>query len=96
MVRIVAVKKQGEASPAMAIQALAPYYQTSITVNTAIKDALDWLRIQQQDNGGFAGMSAENSTESNAQVIVALTALGIDPTSWEKPGGRSLLTAMWI
>ncbi|MCL1821158.1 MAG: terpene cyclase/mutase family protein [Oscillospiraceae bacterium] len=79
---------------AMAIQALAPYYQTSAMVNAAIRNALDWLRTQQQENGGFAGMSAGNSTESSAQVVVALTALGIDPTSWEKPGGRNPLTAM--
>ncbi|MCL2046403.1 MAG: terpene cyclase/mutase family protein, partial [Oscillospiraceae bacterium] len=81
---------------AMAIQALAPYYQTSATVHAAVDDALDWLQSQQNDKGGFAGFggSVENSTESSAQVIVALTALGIDPTSWEKPGGWNPLMAM--
>ena len=81
---------------AMAIQALAPYYQTSATVNAAVENALDWLKTRQSNNGGFAGFggSPENSTESDAQIVVALTALGIDPTTWEKPGGRNPLTAM--
>lgn len=76
---------------AMALQALAPYYnssesytyeQTAIgqivtkTVATVIEEALDTLSTLQQDDGGFASWEA-NNVESAAQVLVALSALGI-------------------
>ena len=65
---------------AMAIQALAPYYKTNETVKTAVDKALDVLSGLQQGDGGFGSWGTVNS-ESCAQVIVALTALGIDPTA---------------
>ena len=64
---------------AMAIQALAPYYKTNEAVKAAVDKALEWLSGQQQADGGFVSWDAANS-ESCAQVVVALTALGIDPT----------------
>ena len=63
---------------AMTIQALAPYYKTNAKVKTAVDKGLTWLSEHQQDDGGFASWGAVNS-ESCAQVIVALAALGIDP-----------------
>ena len=63
----------------MAIQALAPYYKTNETVKAAVDKALDVLSGLQQGDGGFGSWGTVNS-ESCAQVIVALTALGIDPT----------------
>ena len=63
----------------MALQALAPYYATDPAVKTAVDKALECLSNMQLENGGFASGGIENS-ESNVQVIVALTALGIDPT----------------
>ena len=65
---------------AMAIQALAPYYKTNETVKAAVDKALDVLSGLQQGDGGFGSWGTVNS-ESCAQVIVALTALGIDPTT---------------
>ena len=65
---------------AMAIQALAPYYKTNETVKAAVDKALDVLSGLQQGDGGFGSWGTINS-ESCAQVIVALTALGIDPTA---------------
>ena len=65
---------------AMAIQALAPYYSTNEAVKTAVDNALDVLSSMQLPTGGFGSWGSENS-ESCAQVIVALTALGIDPAS---------------
>ena len=65
---------------AMAIQALAPYYKTNETVKAAVDKALDVLSGLQQGDGGFGSWGTVNS-ESCAQVIVALTALGIDPTA---------------
>ena len=65
---------------AMAIQALAPYYKTNETVKAAVDKALEALSTLQRPDGGFGSWGTINS-ESCAQVIVALTALGIDPTA---------------
>ena len=65
---------------AMAIQALAPYYSTNEAVKAAVDKALDVLSSMLLPTGGFDSWGSENS-ESCAQVIVALTALGIDPAS---------------
>ena len=64
---------------AMAIQALAPYYKTNETVKAAVDKALEALSALQRNDGGFGSWGTINS-ESCAQVIVALTALGLDPT----------------
>ncbi len=64
----------------MAIQALAPYYKTDAKVKAAVDKALEVLSGLQRNDGGFASWGSVNS-ESCAQVIVALTALGIDPTA---------------
>ena len=65
---------------AMAIQSLAPYYKTNETVKAAVDKALEALSALQRNDGGFGSWGTVNS-ESCAQVIVALTALGIDPTT---------------
>ena len=65
---------------AMAIQSLAPYYKTNETVKAAVDKALEALSALQRNDGGFDSWGTVNS-ESCAQVIVALTALGIDPTA---------------
>ena len=65
---------------AMAIQALAPYYKTNETVKAAVDKALEALSTLQRSDGGFGSWGTVNS-ESCAQVIVALTALGIDPAT---------------
>ena len=62
----------------MAIQALAPYYGSSARVTAAVDTALAYLSAAQNSRGGYSSAGAENS-ESAAQVIVALTTLGIDP-----------------
>lgn len=65
---------------AMAIQALAPYYSSNAKVKSAIDDALNRLSQMQEVNGGYTSWGTANA-ESVAQVIVALTSLGIDPAS---------------
>ena len=65
---------------AMAIQALAPYYKTNEAVKAAVDKALEALSALQRGDGGFGSWGTVNS-ESCAQVIVALTALGIDPAT---------------
>ena len=81
----------------MAIQALAPYYDTNGTVKSAVDEALLCLSAKQYDNGGF-GFIDGICTESCAQVIVALTALGIDPETDARfvKNGISVLDAMCL
>lgn len=62
----------------MALQALAPYYNSNGQVKAAVDKALLCLSEMQQDNGGFGSVDGM-CAESCAQVIVALAALGIDP-----------------
>ena len=76
---------------AMALTALAPY-QEETDVKAAVEQALTFLSAAQQDDGGFMSWGAANS-ESCAQVIVALTALGIDPAAdarFTKAGGTAI------
>ncbi len=61
---------------AMALQALAPYTSRSEVKNTVDK-ALQCLSDLQGNDGAYDSWGTENS-ESVAQVIVALSALGID------------------
>lgn len=65
---------------AMALQALAPYQQQYPEV---IDAALNALSAAQTVTGGFESWGAQSS-ESCAQVILALTALNIDPTADER------------
>ena len=70
--------KNGAADPdltGMTLQALAKY-QTTPAVKTATDRALICLSNMQLADGGFSGWGAA-CTESTAQVIVALTELGI-------------------
>jgi len=62
---------------AMALQALAPY-QDRTDVKTATVKALTCLSALQKIDGGFASYG-EEASESTVQVLVALTALGINP-----------------
>lgn len=66
---------------AMAIQALAPYYENA-QVKAAVDAALTFLAGAQNADGTFSEIpGTAASAESTAQVIVALTALDIDPTA---------------
>ena len=61
---------------AMALAALAPYKNGSAA--DAVERGLSFLSSKQLESGGFMSYGKENA-ESSAQVIVALTALGINP-----------------
>ena len=80
---------------AMVLQALAPYYKTNTEVKTAVDAALALLSDRQDVNGGYASYGDANS-ESNAQVLVALTALGIDPEADARflKNGHSVVDAL--
>lgn len=80
---------------AMAMQALAPYYNTNEQVKQAVDRALVCLSNRQHSNGGFGSIDGVCS-ESSAQVIVALTALGINPETDARfvKNGISVVDAM--
>ena len=63
----------------MALQSLAPYKERE-DVAAACNRAFGALSSVQLDNGGFGSWGSVNA-ESIAQVLVACTAHGIDPTS---------------
>ncbi|WP_310499525.1 DUF4430 domain-containing protein [Paenibacillus qinlingensis] len=75
----------------MALQALAPYYQSQPDVKSAGDRAIAWLSKKQDSEGGFG-----SSSESIAQVITALTALGIDPSTDARfiKNGKSAMDAI--
>ena len=80
---------------AMAIQALAAYYKSNSSAKKAVDKGLSWLSSVQQNDGGFTSWGAANS-ESCAQVIVALTALGINTAKDSRfiKNGASVLDAL--
>lgn len=73
---------------AMALQALAPYHKDggNETVNTAVRKALNWL------SGKYR--SGYDSSESCAQVVIALSALNLDANTdarfTKTVGGKTL------
>ncbi len=81
----------------MAIQSLAPYYETNAEVKAAVDKAIICLSEKQYDNGGFGSIDGICS-ESCAQVIVALTALGINPETDPRfvKNGVSVVDAMCL
>lgn len=83
----------------MALQALAPYYAENDQVRQAVDKAVDRLSRMQMENGGFGTFSGNGkveTSESVSQVIVALTALGIDPDTDARfvKNGKSALDAL--
>lgn len=79
----------------MALTALAPYYKSDSRVKEAADRALTWLSKVQNDDGAYASWGTVNS-ESCAQVIVALTSLGIDPNKDERfiKNGKSVIDGL--
>lgn len=79
---------------AMALQSLAPYREQD-EVNTTIQKALEYLSERQLESGGFESYGTVNS-ESCAQVLVALTALSVDPLSDSRfvKNGKTVLDAL--
>ncbi|WP_417040811.1 prenyltransferase/squalene oxidase repeat-containing protein [Ellagibacter isourolithinifaciens] len=77
---------------AMALTSLAPYRDSRVDAAAAIDRGLAVLSSLQGEDGGY-GDAGSASSESCAQVVVALSALGIDPASdarFAKAGGSVL------
>ncbi|MFR5421868.1 MAG: hypothetical protein ACLTG4_07965, partial [Oscillospiraceae bacterium] len=76
---------------AMVLQALAAY-RGEAAVAAAVSRGIDTLSAMQSSDGGFTSWGSANA-ESVAQVIVACTALGIDPDTdsrFVKDGGSAV------
>lgn len=96
---------------AMALQAMAPYYEDEttfsiegqeglakeITVKQVVEEALDYLSGCQLENGAM-GYDGEAVAESTAQVITALSCLGIDLREDERfvKNDKNLLDGMLL
>ncbi len=80
---------------AMALQALAKHRNEN-GVEAAVQKAVQWLAVQQKENGGFASYYSNDNCESTAQTIIALTALRIDPaaTPFRAEAGTTMLDAL--
>ena len=80
---------------AMAIQSLSPYYNDIPEVHQSIDNAVTFLAERQKDYGGYASFGTEN-LESTAQVVTALSSIGIDGFSDERfiKDGHTLLDGM--
>ncbi|MCL1974814.1 MAG: S-layer homology domain-containing protein, partial [Firmicutes bacterium] len=64
---------------AMVIQALAKYYNTNKDIAQAIDKAVTYLSAAQNEQGAYVSVwTGEPSADTMAQVILALTALGLD------------------
>lgn len=72
-------------STARVLTALASVAGTELT-EQPVEKAVQWLRDKQQPDGGLDG-----KTETTAQVIIALSSLGMDAADFEREGGASLL-----
>ena len=78
----------------MALQALAPYYDSNNKVKEAVDNVVKLLSDKQDSDGGYSSWGYANSC-SCAQVICGLSELGIDAASDERfiKNGTSLLEA---
>ena len=68
---------------AMTVQALAPYYHRNGEVSDSVDRAVDFMSRKQMDTGGYESFGNPNP-ESTAQVLTAVSALGIDCRSDER------------
>lgn len=64
---------------AMAIQALTPYYHSNAEVKAAVDRGLTVISGLQCGDGSYSSSYGICNAESTAQVIVALTGMGINP-----------------
>lgn len=80
---------------AMALQALAPHYLENQDVHTRVEKSLIFLSERQLPDGDYSSYGAPNP-ESTAQVLVAISGLGIDCMSDTRfiKNGNTLIDGM--
>ena len=88
-------KKADPDMTAMVMQSLAPYYNSNAKVKSAIDRGLAKLSSMQMEDGSYATYGTKTS-ESCSQVVVALSALGINPNTDSRftKNGISVLEAL--
>ncbi|MCR4435128.1 MAG: Ig-like domain-containing protein [Clostridiales bacterium] len=79
---------------AMALYALAPYRERA-DVKAAGEKAIAWLSKNQQEDGRFGSWGTINS-ESCSQVIMGITAWGIDPQGPQFTKSRGNAVTGWL
>lgn len=82
---------------AMAIQALAPYYNSNANVKTAVDNALIALSLAQNADGSFNDSYYNvSNTGTTIQVLIALSTLGIDAQTDVRfiKGDKTILDAL--
>lgn len=79
------------------VQALAPYKNRS-DVKTVLNKCIDILSHGQDSTGGYKSFSNQISCESTAQVILCLTAFGINPATDSRfiKNGNSVLDGLML
>lgn len=79
-------QSQGDlVTTARVLTALAPAAGSEQTV-PKVQQAVQWLKSKQQEDGGFDG-----KTSTTAQVMIAVSSLGMNAADFAKDGGSSLL-----
>lgn len=80
---------------AMTIQALAPHYETNDAVKTAADKGIAFLSSKQLEDGGYSSYGIA-TPESTAQVLTALSSLGIDCAEDERflKNGNTVIDGM--
>ncbi|MDD6293945.1 MAG: DUF4430 domain-containing protein [Eubacteriales bacterium] len=80
---------------AMAVQALAKYYNESEAVEDAVDGALRYFEMVQNSDGSFGNYAATNC-DSTAQVVIALSVMGINPRTETRfiKNGVSVMSAL--
>ena len=73
--------------------ALVSLLLTALPVLSAAPEAVDWLRTQQNDDGGFG--DPDSSVSNTADAVQAIIAAGEDPHMWDK-GGNTPLTFLAV
>ncbi|MDD6193483.1 MAG: terpene cyclase/mutase family protein [Lachnospiraceae bacterium] len=84
-------------STAMAIQALAPFYNKDTRVKSAVDAGVTYLASQMDSGTGAIVSWGTPNSNSTAQVILALTGLGMNPTKDARfcANGKNLIQALY-
>jgi hypothetical protein len=82
---------------AITVQALAPHTEKNENIRSATERAIAFLSSKQLESGGFLSYGNENP-ESSAQVIIALTSMGIDPATDDRfiKNGKTAFDGMML
>ena len=91
---------------AMVIESLAPYMSAKKTgdkklakrVTKAVNKGLKWLEAKQNYAGDYNSFGGHGTSETTAQIICALTAVGINPNTDERfmRGGHSVVDGLLL